>query len=114
MLTLDHVERLGGSQLNRSFDGLDELSAQSELAEESDVDSADPAYYAPAAKQLPEPLQKTLQLESTSKKQDQLFFEFFGMYTKESVSAQKRTSTRAKVDFNARKIAFASSDSQRA
>ena len=72
---------------------------------QSEDDEAEAYIYSnrSAAQKSSSNIQKDLEIKALNGKSDQMFFEFFGMYTKESIKVQKRTEAKKRV-FNTRSI----------
>ena len=108
MLTLEHLERIRrNEERSRSMEDLTEEQDESKLYSgryQSDDDEAEAYIYSHGgAEQKSSNMQKDLEIKALNGKSDQMFFEFFGMYTKESIKVQKRTEAKKRV-FNTRSI----------
>ena len=96
MLTLEHLERIRrNEERSRSMEDLTEEQDESKIYSgryQSDDDEAETYIYSHGgAAQNSSNMQKDLEIKALNGKSDQMFFEFFGMYTKESIKVQKRT-----------------------
>ena len=109
MLTLDHLDRIRrNEERSRSMEDLTEEQDESNLysgryQSENDDDAHSYGYSHGAAAQKSSNMQKDIEIKALNGKSDQMFFEFFGMYTKESIKVQKRTEAKKRV-FNTRSI----------
>ena len=108
MLTLEHLERIRrNEERSRSMEDLTEEQDESKLYSgryQSDDDEAEAYIYSHGgAAQKSSNMKKDLEIKALNGKSDQMFFEFFGMYTKESIKVQKRTEAKKRV-FNTRSI----------
>ena len=110
MLTLEHLDRIRrNEERSRSMEDLTEEQDESNLYSggryQSEDDEAEAYIYSNrgAAQKSSSNMQKDLEIKALNGKSDQMFFEFFGMYTKESIKVQKRTEAKKRV-FNTRSI----------
>ena len=108
MLTLEHLDRIRrNEERSRSMEDLTEEQDESNLYSgryQSDEDEADAYIYSHGgAAQKSSNMQKDIDIKALNGKSDQMFFEFFGMYTKESIKVQKRTEAKRRL-FNTRSI----------
>jgi len=89
ILTMNHLERIADAQYR---DALTERDDEESLLDSDGL--ADSCYHIDAVLGKPAnstgPRTSGVEVRSLKEKQNQLFFEFFGMYTKESIKSQKQ------------------------
>ena len=93
---MDHLDRIQrNGEHTQSIEDLTEQDDSSNLYSNrslSDYEEADSCKYRVDQKSVSS--KKDIELNKLNGKSDQMFFEFFGMYTKESIKVQKRTGAK--------------------
>lgn len=91
IITQNHLERISQEEAlnNRSMDDLTEQDESNFYNSGNENDSV----YSYGGRQghQSSKAEKEISLKKLDRKSDQMFFEFFGMYTKESIKSQNRT-----------------------
>ena len=107
MLTLEHLDRIN-SKVDDHIRSLDELTEREESNDDqsqiiSTMMQEENDYEFGYNNKLPNDKSdgNKIDINKISGKSDQMFFEFFGMYTKESIKVQKRTEAKQRL-FNTR------------
>ena len=107
MLTLEHLDRIN-SKVDDHIRSLDDLTEREESNDDqsqiiSTMMQEENDYEFGYNNKLPNDKSdgNKIDINKISGKSDQMFFEFFGMYTKESIKVQKRTEAKQRL-FNTR------------